>query len=184
MSFDALAFALMHGFGQKKKKAQKKPKKTYNNWFEKCNNEELKALCRASEFPVSGTKAALCERLCIGELSSPYAYEYAPEKLSRARLEYEMGGYGSDGVNYSNCPALRPAQQGSKRSSAYSNDDLKTMCREKGLIVSGKRYDLVLRLIQAKSGVGGAPKRVATDENGQPKKRAKSMKLCVGGAKW
>ncbi len=43
------------------------------------------------------------------------------------------------------------------------------MCREKNLIVSGKRYDLVLRLIQNETGVGGAPKRAAgtVDEEGK-----------------
>jgi len=112
--------------------------------------------------PVSGTKAVLCDRLCSGELSSDYTYEYAPEKFSRARFEYG-------------------AQQGSKRSSGLSNEALKKMCRENGLVVSGKRYDLVLRLLQSKSGKGGAPKRAAgkVDDEGnfQPKKRAKSMKL-------
>ena len=170
-----------------KTKQKKKVKKTYNNWFEKCNLEELKALCRASKLPVSGTKDLICDRLCHGELSSIYAYEYAPEKFSRARMEYEMssyGGYGSGGENYysrgNNVPP-RPAQQGSKRSSALTNEQLKTKCREKGLIVSGKRYELVLRLLQAESGIGGAPKRAASsvDENDniQPKKRAKTMKL-------
>lgn len=120
--------------------------------------------------------------MCQGELSSKFTYEYAPEEFSRSRFEYEMSSmsYGSSpGGYYENNrgPPPKAAQQGSKRSTGLSNDNLKQMCKEKGLIVSGKRYDLVLRLLQAESGVGGAPKRVATDENGQPKKRAKSMKL-------
>ena len=164
--------------GGRKSKAPKKQKKTYANWFEKLKGDELKALCRATKLPVSGTTAALCQRLCGGELSAPYTYEYAPEKFSRARFEYDFGscGYGS-GYENNRGPPPKPAQQGSKRSSGYSNENLKAMCKEKGLIVSGKRYELVLRLLQAESGVGGAPKRVATDESGQPKKRAKSMKL-------
>ena len=86
------------------------------------------------------------------------------------------GGYWSGG-EYDKGPAPPPAQQGSKRSTGYSNDNLKQMCKEKGLQVSGKRYELVLRLLQNESGCGGEPKRVAVDEGGQPKKRAKSMKL-------
>ena len=184
MSYDeAFAYALMAEVYGKKKTTQKKPKKTFNNWFEKLQVDELKNLCRASRLPVSGTKAALCDRLCQGEFSSVYAYEYAPERFSRARWENEMScGYGSGDENYGNgSAASRPAQQGSKRASAHSNESLKAMCKEKGLIVSGKRYNLVLRLIQNQTGVGGAPKRAAgnVDEGGnfQPKKRAKSMKL-------
>mmetsp|Transcript_20609 Transcript_20609/g.44770 ORF Transcript_20609/g.44770 Transcript_20609/m.44770 type:complete len:388 (-) Transcript_20609:60-1223(-) len=183
MSNEAFAFALMHSIYGKKKKANTKAKKAYNNWFEKLQVDELKSLCRASRLPVSGTKAALCERLCLGEFSTAYAYEYAPEKFSRERFEYEMSsGYGSGGDNYGNrAAAPRPAQQGSKRASGLSNEQLKTMCREKKLIISGKRYDLVLRLLQNQTGAGGAPKRAAVtiDEEGnsQPKKRAKSMKL-------
>ena len=184
MSYDnhAQLLALMSMIGKgRKNKAPKKQKKTYNNWFEKLKGDELKSLCRAANLPVSGTNAALCERLCQGELSAPYSYEYAPEKFSRSRFEYEFGsmsygGYGSGGES-NRGPPPKPAQQGSKRSTGYSNEDLKQMCKEKGLQVSGKRFDLVLRLLQNESGVGGAPKRVATDELGNPKKRAKSMTL-------
>ena len=78
--------------------------------FEKLKGDELKALCRASKLPVSGTNAELCERLCQGELSAPFTYEYAPEKFSRARFEYEMdGGYWSGG-EYDKGPAPPPAQ--------------------------------------------------------------------------
>ena len=170
--------------GQKKAKKTKKHK--YNNWFEKLTLTELKSLCRASKLAVSGTKDELCIRLCNGDLSGDYAYEYAPERFSRARFEAEMPGYGScdelygSSRNY-NAASLPPAQQGCKRDTAYTNQQLKDLCRDKGLIVSGKRYDLVLRLLQNKSGVGGAPKRAAgtiDEETGvfQPKKRAKSMK--------
>jgi hypothetical protein len=179
MSFDADHFFALMRAGGGKKKAAKKATKTYNNWFEKLKGDELKALCRAAKLPVSGTNAELCDRLCLGELSAPYTYEYAPEKFSRARFEYEFGSTGGywSGDENNRGPAPKPAQQGSKRSTGHSNDNLKQLCREKGLQVSGKRYELVLRLLQAESGVGGAPKRVATDESGQPKKRAKSMKL-------
>ena len=158
-----------------------KKKKSYNNWFEKCSLNELKSLCRASKLAVSGTKDELCIRLCNGELSSDYAYEYAPERFSRARFEAEMPGYGSCDELNNNVASLPPAQKGSKRDTAYTNQQLKDMCRDKGLVVSGKRYDLVLRLLQNESGIGGAPKRAAgsiDEETGvfQPKKRAKSMK--------
>ena len=179
MSFDAQLLALMM-FASKKKAPKNKQKKTYKNWWEKLKGDELKSLCRAANLPVSGTNATLCDRLCQGELSAPYSYEYAPERFSMARFDYEFGsmrGYGSDPDEHCGHCAPPPAQQGSKRSSGYSNDDLKKMCKEKGLQVSGKRFDLVLRLLQNESGVGGAPKRVATDEIGNPKKRAKSMKL-------
>ena len=59
------------------KKTKKAAKKQYNNWFEKLTLTELQSLCRASKLAVSGTKAELCIRLCNGELSSDYAYEYA-----------------------------------------------------------------------------------------------------------
>src|SRR6056300_749460 len=151
---------------EKKTKKANNKKKSYNNWFEKLNTTELKSLCRASKLPVSGTKDELCIRLCNGELSSDYAYEYAPERFSRARFEAEMPGYGSCDELFNNnnaaaAASLPPAQQGSKRNTAYSNQQLKDMCRNKGLIVSGKRYDLVLRLLQNESGVGGSPSKRA-----------------------
>ena len=170
--------ALSYGYGRSyNKKKSKKQKKKYNNWFEKLTVTELKSLCRASKLAVSGTKDELCIRLCTGDLSRAYAYEYAPERFSMSM--FEMGGYCSGDDHWGSTSA--PSQQGSKRSSAYSNQQLKEMCREKGLIVSGKRFDLVLRLLQAESGVGGQPKRAAgtmDEKTGvfQPKKRAKSMK--------
>jgi len=171
-------------FGKKKK--EKKKKTSHNNWFEKCDLNQLKQLCKASGLKVSGTKKVVCDRLCLGDLSRPYAYEYARERFSRARMEHEMyshDGYRSGG-EYETA-VLPPAQQGSKRDSAFSMDSLKEMCRNKGLIVSGKRVDLVLRLLQNESGKGGSPKRAAgtLDEEGnfQPKKRAKTMTLPNSG---
>jgi len=179
-----LAFLSAGGWQQKKssQKKKKKAKAQKQNWFEKCTLTELKSLCRASKLAVSGTKDELCIRLCLGELSCDYAYEYAPERFSRARFEAEMPGYGSGDEFYGIGGTVPPAQQGSKRSTAYTNQELKTMCRDKGLITSGKRYDLVLRLLQNESGVGGEPKRAAgtmDEDTGvfQPKKRAKSMKI-------
>jgi hypothetical protein len=180
-----LAAYLSAGGWQKKKSSTQKKKTTqkhkYNNWFEKLTLTELKSLCRAAKLTVSGTKDELCIRLCHGELSCDYAYEYAPERFSRARFEADYGScdelYGSS-IGIGTVP---PAQQGSKRNTAYTNQDLKNMCRDKGLITSGKRYDLVLRLLQNESGAGGEAKRAAgtmDEDTGvfQPKKRAKSMK--------
>lgn len=170
-------------FGKKKK--EKKKRKVHNNWFEKCDLNQLKQLCKASGLKVSGTKTVVCNRLCLGDLSRPYAYEYARERFSRARIEHECyrGCSGSEGEDET--VVLPPAQQGSKRESAFSMDCLKEMCRKKGLIVSGKRFDLVLRLLQNESGKGGSPKRAAgtldTEGNFQPKKRAKSMTLPNSG---
>ena len=88
--------------------------------------------------------------------------------MSMARFEASLDGDYDLG---------RPAQRGSKRSSGHSNEDLKAMCREMNLVVSGKRYQLVLRILQGKTGRGGEPKKAAVDEEGRPKKRAKSMKV-------
>jgi len=166
--------------GRNKKSTKKKA--SHNNWFEKCDAGQLKQLCKASGVPVSGTKALLCGRLCNGELSEKYAFEYAPERFSRARwFENEHIGYGSGDECNQGRIGLYPAQRGSKRASAFSNDCLKTMCREKGLAYSGKRFDLVLNLLKNESGKGGTPKTAAgsfdDDGNFQPKKRAKSMAL-------
>ena len=59
---------------------------------------------------------------------------------------------------------------------------LQQQCRQQGLIVSGKQFDLILRLLQNQTGKGGQPKRAAgvmDPETGEfrPAKRAKSMVL-------
>ena len=46
-----------------KAKAKKAKKKKYANWFESCNANQLKELCKAAKLPVSGTKSALVQRL-------------------------------------------------------------------------------------------------------------------------
>ncbi|KAL7533071.1 hypothetical protein ACHAWF_004327, partial [Thalassiosira exigua] len=72
MSFDASFLSLLLGGRGGRKTGQKKPKKLYSNYWEKLKGDELKALCRAAKLPVSGTNAALCDRLCQGELSAPF----------------------------------------------------------------------------------------------------------------
>lgn len=162
--------------GVRAKKKTKK-KKTHTNWFEKLSVDELKSLCRASGLPVSGTKAALSERLCNSEVTRDYAYEYAPQKMNMSyinRINYSDDDEGGS--------SLFAPQLGAKRADGTSMDELKAKCRDSGLVVSGKRYDLVLRLLQHETGLGGTPKRAAgtMDEvtgTFQPKKKAKSMKL-------
>lgn len=51
------------GRDSKKKTKKKKKKKEPSSWFESCNATQLKALCKAANQPVSGSKAALVERL-------------------------------------------------------------------------------------------------------------------------
>lgn len=57
---------------------------------------------------------------------------------------------------------------------------LKAKCCESGLVVSGKRYDLVLRLLQHETRLGGTPKRAAgeLDENGTFQKKAMKSARC------
>lgn len=73
--------------------------------------------------------------------------------------------------------------KGARRPDGMSNEQLKSMCRDKGLVVGGKRFDLVLRLLQSETSAqtGVEPKKAqgTFNENGtfRPKPRAKSMKL-------
>jgi hypothetical protein len=160
------------GFGPPRKKARKK-KQTNANWFETCSIAELKQLCKAACLPVSGTKAVLVERLIQSDVANSYAYTYSPER-------------GSMFVNYDSDTPEREKKQpkGAGRPNGLSNDCVKQRCREKGLLVSGKRFDLVLRLLQAVTShkTGVEPKKAAgsfNEETGkfEPKKRAKSTKL-------
>lgn len=79
--------------------------------------------------------------------------QHASETFSKARFEYEfggIGGYGSCSKNYVNRGGLTRDQKGAL--DIQINDCLKYMCKEKGLQVLGKRYDLVLHLLQTESG--------------------------------
>lgn len=55
----------MLGYGQlgRRKKTKKSKKKKADNWFETLTVTQLKDLCKAANFKISGTKADLCNRL-------------------------------------------------------------------------------------------------------------------------
>lgn len=159
---------------KKQKKSSSKSKASC--WFEKATVDELKQLCKAALLPVSGTKAKLVERLLTGEKTSRFAYEYAPPRFSMRDFNI---CYDSD----SSVPRTKSAT-GTKRPDGLSMDCLKTECRDKGLVVGGKRFDLILRLLQSETSAqtGIEPKRARgtfNEETGkfEPKQRAKSMKL-------
>jgi hypothetical protein len=116
---------------------------------------------------VSGSKADLVAKLCVDTNASKYSFE--PKRFNYKSISMYNGGYDSE-----------PEEIGEVGVSGTSTDEIKELARTKGLAVSGKRYDLVLRLLQLDNGVG-TPKRAAGEmsESGvfEPKKRAKSMKL-------
>jgi hypothetical protein len=151
MDFDSLVRSLYPGWellpAAKRRKTANKQNKP-SNWFEKCTADQLKKLCKAALVPVSGTKAALVERLLTAELTRKFSH-----------------------------------QHGVRRLDDICNETLKEDLRSKGLVVSGPRFDLVLRLFQHETSdkTGAEPKKAAGifDETGkfQPKSRAKSMKL-------
>jgi hypothetical protein len=139
--FEYEGFDRFAPFARGHKKAAKPKKKPAENFFEKLKVEQLSELLRASKQPVSGTKAVLISRL----LSNPATACYGQE----ARAASYTAGFG-----------LNLGKDGT------SVDSLKDDCREKGLRVTGNKYDLVLRLLQAEHGVG-KPKRAANVELGK-----------------
>ncbi len=115
---------------------------------------------------MSGNKSDIVERLCADPKAAQYSYE--PKRFSMKSLM----SYGYDsGDEYSH---------ENSGPSGKSTEEIKQIAKSKGLATTGKRYDVVLRLLQLENGTG-APKRAAGDmnENGvfEPKKRAKSMKI-------
>mmetsp|Transcript_39812 Transcript_39812/g.66787 ORF Transcript_39812/g.66787 Transcript_39812/m.66787 type:complete len:322 (-) Transcript_39812:219-1184(-) len=146
----------MYGMGGRGAKKKKQKKKT--GWFEKLTVEELKELARASKQPVGGNKAEIIARLLQNQSTAPYNVE------SRSSYSREMDGFQSDD------PSTWPA---SDRPAGKSLDGLKNDCKENGLVVSGKKFDLALRLVQNAHGVHangvGEPKRarVEVDETGK-----------------
>jgi len=115
------------------------------------------------------TKAQLCARLCESPVTNVYEFEYAPTRFSYKMMD--------DYMNHT-----ETSFTGAKRPNGIAQNYLKQKCRDKGLVVSGKRFDLILRLLQDACGTG-QPKRAANSEYDettgtfQPKKRAKSMTL-------
>ena len=166
---------------KKTKKKSQQPKAS--NWFEKCTVEQLKQLCKAATIPVSGTKDTLVERLLSCHLTQRFTYEYSP--IRHTFRDFEFSGYGSDREYFGMREKTKKPPRGAGRPDGMSTEQLKQECREKGLKVSGKRFDFVLRLLQketaAKTGVE-PPKAAGTtfdEASGKflPKPRAKSMKL-------
>lgn len=99
----------------------------------------------------------------------------------------ERMGYGWSGDEME---SLETKQTGAKRSDGISGDDLKAMLREVGEIVSGNRFEMVLRLVEFENGnksggasgsgsgvASGAESGAASGSAAAPKPRAKSMKL-------
>jgi hypothetical protein len=117
-------------FGQPPRKKQKKSKPKATSWFEKVTVEELKQLCKASLLPVSGTKAALIERLSTADRTSRFTYEYAAPRYSMS--DFENSGYGSyDDMK----PKAEKKYSGARRPDGMSTEQLKSECRSKGLVV-------------------------------------------------
>jgi hypothetical protein len=169
-------------------KRQKKSKKpSPKNWFEKCTVEELKQLCKAAVLPVSGTKPVLVDRLLTTDLTKRFAYEYARERFSWKDWENDFGYFSGseEPLMAVNNHRKEKTYKGARRPDGVATQSLKNECREKGLVVSGKRFDFVLRLLQYETSAqtGVEPKKALgstfNPETGkfQPKQRAKSMKL-------
>lgn len=144
-------------------KRQKKSKK--RSWFDQCSLQELQQLCKAALLPASENKYTLVETLLQAELTAPYAYVFRPNNFG-------FSGYGSDYDSLSD------------ELNGLSNAELKDQLKEKGLTTSGKRFDLVLRLLQyatrEKTGIVLKQAPGTFDEKtGKfiPKARAKKMKL-------
>eukprot|EP00854_Cymbomonas_tetramitiformis_P014889 gene14889-17601_t len=125
-------------YSRKAKGSTKKRKPKKENWFERLTVDQMKDLLKASRQTVSGTKAELVARLMANENTSSYGAEARAGTISRVTLEW---------VGHQEGKTL---------------DDIKAECRNKGLQVSGTKYDLVLRLLQATHGVG-TPKRAAVE---------------------
>mmetsp|Transcript_20864 Transcript_20864/g.42697 ORF Transcript_20864/g.42697 Transcript_20864/m.42697 type:complete len:305 (+) Transcript_20864:37-951(+) len=130
--------AVRHGGISKKAKKAKK-----DNFFEKLTVQELKELLRASQQPVSGNHAALVERLLADARTSQYGAEARASVVYRT-ADFDIG--------------FTAAKEG------WSVQSLKSACLSKGLVQSGSKYELVLRLLQEQSGVG-EPKRAAVEHD-------------------
>jgi len=132
-----------------KKKYRKIPKE---NWFARLSVDDSKKLCRAAKMPVSGAKKTLIGRLLDSDTTCRYGAE-----ARAASFSYNSFSMGKDGV---------------------SVDGLKEELKKRGLVQSGSKFELVLRLLQHEHGTGDAaaaaaatPKLAAaveTNEDGSP----------------
>ena len=121
-------------------KKPKKPKK--ENFYEKLTVDQLKEILRASQQPVSGTRSALLARLLADSRTSHYGQEARASVMYRT-ADFDVG--------------FTAPKEG------WSVESLKSACLSKGLVQSGSKYELVLRLLQEQSGVG-APKRATVEQ--------------------
>jgi hypothetical protein len=120
------------------------------------------------------------DRLSTADRTSRFTHEYAPPRC--AMSDFENGYDSCDGMK-SNTKAEKK-YSGARRPDGISTEQLKSECRNKGLVVGGKRFDLVLRLLQHETAAqtGIEPKKAQgtfDDTTGEfkPKPRAKCMKL-------
>ena len=110
----------------------RKPKDAPSGCFYSgCTGAQLQELLRACALPVSGTKPELVTRLRAHPAASAYADEARSGTLSRVTCEWVGARAG------------------------VTLDDLKEACRERGLKVTGTKYQLVLSLLCA-AGPGGS----------------------------
>ena len=116
----------------------KKSKPRKDSWFEECTVDQLKQLCKACKMPVSGAKGALVSRLQENDFSSGFG-----------------GNRRSSNALFGPC------------GNVVTIDQLKALCRTQLLAVSGKKFDLVLRLCQNEhktTGRGETLKRAAQSQ--------------------
>lgn len=152
------------GGGRRGSTKKRKKAAPAENFFEKLTVAELKELLRAAGDRVSGTKGDLVGRLCENNVTARYA-----SNVKRSRFSIYTG-------------------EMSGSNEGLSTEQLKEELVALGVKSSGKKYDLVLRLVQNRDGVKAKDisanvvrdksGSVLRDANGAPAKkpRAKSTK--------
>eukprot|EP00038_Savillea_parva_P026342 m.53334 g.53334 ORF g.53334 m.53334 type:complete len:322 (+) comp7446_c0_seq1:23-988(+) len=142
LPFFGLGLGFPGGY-RKATKAKKKSKPKKDNWFQACTVEQLKSMCRACKLPVSGSKGDLESRLLHHSDASRYAHNAARSGWANCRSMEGME---------------RAMERRCNRPLGISVAELKDDLEDQGLSQAGNRFDLVLRLLQAKSGVGEVAK--------------------------
>lgn len=71
----------LFGAPPKATKAKKSKKKKFDDWFESCNANQLKELCKAAKLPVSCTKPALVQCLMSNKFTRNYQGYYLDQKF-------------------------------------------------------------------------------------------------------
>ena len=122
-------------------------------WFDKLTTTELSELLKACGESRGGAKADLVARLSRHAAAAEYSAEARAPVLSRTTCEF-VGG--RDGL---------------------SVDDIKRRCRERGLKVSGTRFQLVLSLLSAPPAAAGAPPVAPRAPRAPSKKPADTARL-------